>query len=49
MRNLFFFLLACVCSLSTTSYALPFKRISTKDGLSNRRVLMSAKDNEGYI
>ncbi len=49
MRNLFFFLLACVCSLPATSYALPFKGISTKDGLSNRRVLMSAKDNDGYI
>lgn len=49
MRNLFFFLLACVCLFSTTSYAFPFKGISIKDGLSNRRVLMSAKDNEGYI
>lgn len=36
-------------SLPTTSYSLPFKSISTKNGLSNRRVLMSAKDNDGHI
>lgn len=31
------------------SYALPFKAISTKDGLSTRRTIMCRKDNDGYL
>lgn len=49
MKNLFLLLLMWLFSLPAISYALPFKGISTKNGLSNRRVLMSAKDNDGYI
>lgn len=30
-------------------YALPFKELSTTAGLSNRRVLASIKDGDGYI
>lgn len=49
MKNPFLFLLVCFFSLSATLHALPFKGISTQNGLSNRRVLMSAKNNDGYI
>lgn len=49
MKKLLLFLLVGLISLPITLYALPFKGISTKNGLSNRRVLMSAKDNDGYI
>lgn len=49
MKNLFLLFLLGLFALPATSYALPFKGISTKNGLSNRRVLMSAKDNDGYI
>lgn len=43
------FLLFLWLFLPTTLHALPFKEISTDNGLSNRRVFMSAKDNDGYI
>lgn len=49
MKNLFLFLFVWLFSLPVTLYAFPFKGVSAKNGLSNRRVLMSAKDNDGYI
>lgn len=45
-RHLFAFLLLL---LPLLSYALPFKAISTEDGLSTRRTIMCTKDNDGYL
>lgn len=48
MKKLFLIILTNFI-LSSTLFSISFKEISTDNGLSNRHVFMSAKDNDGYI
>lgn len=49
MKKLLPLLLSLLLILPLAGYGLNLKRLSPRDGLSNRRVWMSAKDSDGYL